>query len=290
MTALAAEPEALRYSEIQQSGIIDDRRVVEASGLARSHRVAGRMWTMNDGGSRPQLFALDANGVVEGAVVLGRARNVDWEALASFEHGGKAMLVVADIGDNLASRRYCTMYVVEEPGELQGQRVEPLRAIRFTYPEGPRDAEGLAVDPDNLTALVLSKRTIPARLYRVPLFASAENAILQAEHVADIAHLPQPTARDLERALPDKSWHWQPTAMDIAPDGNHAVILTYRAAYLYSREPQQSWPAALQNAPLRLDLGGIRLAEAAAFGYKDPSLFITVEGRRPPLYRFERNP
>jgi hypothetical protein len=68
------------------------------------------------------------------------------------------------------------------------------------------------------------------------------------------------------------------------------VILTYRGAYLFTRETPESWPDALQKPPLRLDLGDIALAEAATFGYNDDSLFITVEGRRPALYRSDRRP
>jgi hypothetical protein len=77
--------------------------------------------------------------------------------------------------------------------------------------------------------------------------------------------------------------------MDIAPDGSLLAILTYQGAYLYVREPVERWLDALQKSPVRLDIGGIELAEAVAFGNRNGSLFVTVEGRRPPLYRFDRN-
>ncbi len=289
VTALAAEPENTAYSPMQASGTIDDRRIVEASGLARSHRVPDRLWALNDGGSRPQLFAFGVDGKTHGSVTLQNAANIDWEDLASFEHDGKAWLLVADIGDNDARRAYCTLYLVEEPVELQNQRLEPLREIRFLYPEGPLDAEAITVDAESSSILILVKRTVPARLYRLALVPN-DDTTQMAELLGEVATLPQPTARDLERALPDQSWHWQPTAMDISNSGETVMILTYRGAYLFSRNTGEDWIDALQRPPVPLDLGGSALAEAAAFGYKDRSIFVTVEGRRPKLYRFEHEP
>jgi len=289
MTALAAEPEVTAYSPMQAIGTIDDRRIVEASGLARSHRVPDRLWALNDGGSGPQLFAFGIDGKAHGSILLNDAANVDWEDLASFEHDDRAWLLVADIGDNEARRPYCTLYLVEEPLHLQNQRLEPIHEVRFRYPEGPLDAEAIAVDAASGSILVLVKRTVPARLYRIALIANDDTPQL-AELLGEVASLPQPTARDLERALPDKIWHWQPTAMDISHSGETVMILTYRGAYLFPRHTGEDWIDALQRPPVPLDLGGIALAEAAAFGYKDRSIFVTVEGRRPMLYRYDRRP
>src|SRR5829696_10558968 len=49
----------------------------EASGIAVSQRVRGRLWTHNDSG--PVLFALDARGAVTARVRLTGASIVDWE-------------------------------------------------------------------------------------------------------------------------------------------------------------------------------------------------------------------
>lgn len=288
MTSLAAEPVGTAYSPIQVSSTIEDRRIVEASGLARSHLHADRLWVLNDGGSGPQLFAFGLDGKAHGSVSLRNATNTDWEDLASFEHDGKAWLLVGDTGDNEARRRHYTLYLVEEPAEPGGQKVAPLRRIRYTYPDGALDAEALAIDVASDSVYILVKRTVPARLYRVSLFASGETTQV-AVMLGEIASLPQPTQADLDNALAHQSWHWQPTAMDFARDGRMAVVLTYRGAYLFGRGPAESWQDALQEPPLRLDLGGIALAEAAAFGYND-SLFITVEGKKPPLYRIDPRP
>jgi hypothetical protein len=111
--AIADEAPGPHYAPLAVNGHIHDKRVVEASGLARSYLVQGRLWTINDGGSEPLLFAIGENGALQGAVRLRAGGNTDWEDLASFEQDGKSWLLVADIGDNGAQRRYCTLYIVE---------------------------------------------------------------------------------------------------------------------------------------------------------------------------------
>jgi hypothetical protein len=276
------------YSELTISGHIDDRRVVEASGLARSHLVRDRLWTINDGGSEPRLFAIGANGKKHGTVILRDGSNVDWEDLASFEHDGKAWLLIADIGDNEGKRRFCTLYIVEEPALARGQSVRAARKIHFAYPDGPLDAESVAVDVDNGEVLILVKRTVPARLYRLALFADAEDGRQIADLLGDVASIPQPDQATLDNALIEQSWHWQPTAMDISRDGRTAGILTYAGLYLFERQGGSTWFEALQNLPQSLSLGDVLLAESFAFG-DDDELFVTVEGHSPALYRRSRS-
>ncbi|MEQ9562997.1 MAG: hypothetical protein RLN69_10785, partial [Woeseiaceae bacterium] len=276
------------YTGITLAGRIVDGRIVEACGLARSHLVDDRLWVLNDGGSGAHLFAIDHEGKSLGSIELRDSNNRDWEDLASFEHEGKAWLLVADIGDNSALRRYCTLYIVEEPREVRGQSVVPARSLRFTYPDGPRDAESVSVDVDGGSVFVLVKRTIPARLYRIQLFPAddpADDVELQlAESIGDITSIPQPGNWDIVNALARSSWHWQPTAMDFSRDGRRAAILTYVGLYVYKRNDDASWFEALQQTPQSVSLGEIGLAEAVAFG-PDDSIFVTVEGPSPPLYR-----
>jgi hypothetical protein len=282
--ATADELPANVYTEITLAGRIEDRRIIEASGLARSHLANDRLWVLNDGGSEARLFAIDAAGKSLGSIELRNSRNIDWEDLASFEHKGKAWLLVADIGDNSADRRFCTLYIVEEPLDVRGQSVSPARSLRFTYPGGPRDAESVAVDVASGSVFVLVKRTIPARLYRIRLFPADSAEAQVAESIGDVTSIPQPANWDIVSAVARNSWHWQPTAMDFSRDGRRATILTYVGLYIFSRDDDASWFEALQQAPQSVNLGEIGLAEAVAFG-PDGNIFVTVEGSSPALYR-----
>jgi hypothetical protein len=269
-----------------QIGTLQDATITEASGLAVSFGQSGRLWALNDSGSPPILFAFAYDGTEHGSVLLTDARNIDWEDLAAFESGGQPRLLIADIGDNLGIRDHVTLYIVDEPG-LPAQTVTPSGRIDFRYPDGPRDAEAMAVDTSTQLAYVLSKRTIPAELYAIPLApgTGVENELVTATFLGTVATVPQPTAADLDRAFAEKNWFWQPTAMDFAADGKSAVILTYQAAYLYRRQDNEPWLTTLQRPPLVAELGSIKGAEAAVLDGRD--LIITVEARNAPLYRIE---
>lgn len=275
---------ALHDGVAVETGRMQNAVIHEASGLAVSRRKNGRLWTMNDGGSGAVLYALSDDGTEHGSVHLTNARNVDWEDLASFELDGTPWLLVADVGDNLANRDHVSIYIVEEP-DLSRPNAQSSRQIDFRYPDGPRDVEAVAVDASKRRIYLLSKRTVPARLYSVPLVTTAGNneGVVNASYLGIVASIPQPTQEDLDRALVEENWHWQPTAMDFSADGKTAIILTYPAVFLYKRRHDESWLQALQRTPARFELGGIREAEAAVLSLN--SIFLTVEATRAPIYR-----
>lgn len=270
---------------VNQTGTLQNSDISEANGLARSHRNEKILWAINDGGSPPTLYALGEDGSDLGSVRLSNASNVDWEDLASFESGSKSWLLVADIGDNEGVRNHATLYFVEEP-LLPQEELEPARQISFVYPDGPRDAEAIAVDVEHQQVLILTKRAIPAVLYAVPLQPPMDEEVI-AKRLGEIASIPQPTREDLDRAIPYNDWYWQPTGMDISKDGQSAVILSYSAIYKFERKAGESWFETMQSTPLRWPLGEIRGAEAVAFDDSGQSIFVTVEKHNAPLLRFD---
>jgi hypothetical protein len=153
-------------------GFLEDDVIDEASGLAASHNDADTLWVINDDGPAV-LHAISSTGKKVARVKLADARNRDWEDLASFRLRGDAYLLVADIGDNLRRRDELTLYLLPEP-DTNTSRTSEVRRIRFHYPDGPRDAEAIAVDVAKERALILSKRDIPAVLYSVSLADSAD--------------------------------------------------------------------------------------------------------------------
>ena len=267
-----------------QAGRIESTQVTEASGLARSTLRGDRFWVVNDGGSPPLLHAIGSDGRDEGRLRLEPAKNLDWESVASFELDGKHWLLVADTGDNDAVREHSTIYVVAEPPlhEREDAVAPPAWTIEFRWPDGPRDCEAVAVDSDGERILLLSKRSIPAELYELPIRPGLGGAVT-AIRLGAVDSLPQPTARDRESAPVELDWHWQPTAMDISPDGSSAVILTYRAVYHFERTGGEPWIAALRKPPSMIALEFE--AEAVAFVEDGSSVIVTVESPFAPLYQ-----
>ena len=269
-------------SAITIAGRLESKALDETSGLARSHRQEGLLWAVNDDGPAV-LYAVDTSGGKKGKVKISKASNRDWEDLASFTLDDLPYLLVADVGDNERRRKDVRLYVVEEP-EPDADKVKIAWRIEFSYPEGPRDAEAVAVDGVNERILVLTKRDIPAVLYALPLRPETDDTII-AERLGAIGTLPRPSKADVDNALVLKDWHWQPTGLDISSDDGSILILTYRGVYYYPRGPGESVPEVLGRPPFGLSLGRLRGAESIAFGHGNDVAYVTTERRNAPLLR-----
>jgi hypothetical protein len=169
-TGLAAAP---AWAAASQGPVVDrrvsDPRITESSGLAVSPTHDGVLWTHDDSGNPPLLFALTPAGRVTGTVRVAGVPNVDWEAMAAFRdaHGG-AFLAVADIGDNDAQRSAVEIDVVAEPDRLRDVVQAPRLRLRLRYPGGARDAETLLVDAARRRMFVVSKGLLSSTVYAVP--------------------------------------------------------------------------------------------------------------------------
>jgi len=283
ITCVACSSAEQSNDPLQQVASIETRELDEASGLAQSGIDGDLLWAMNDDGA-PLLYGIAHDGRYRGKISINGAENRDWEDLATFSYAGHAYIVIADIGDNEARREMLTLYIVAEPRSLNAA-VDVAWTIRFRYPDGPRDAESLAVDTEGEQIYVLSKRDIPAQLYALPLRPESAEPLV-AERVGDLHSLPQPSAEQQANAA-GSGWGWQPTAMDFAADGRYAVILTYQGVHLYTREAGQAWMVALAAKPLSLRLRNVGQAESIAIDSDRDAAFVTVEKERAPLYRID---
>lgn len=267
---------------------LDNEAINESSGLARSHRDPALLWTHNDSGGAAEAYALDASGHFLGTLAISPAINIDWEDMTSFVENGTPRLLLADIGDNYAARPLLNLYIVDEPDLANAARpftlnASVVRAIQVSYPDGPRDAEAIAVDSAEGAIYLLSKRDAVPRLYRLPL--NPMIPVVVAEALGEIS-IPRAASGS---AGADSFNHV--TSMDIADDGGALVLTTYTRGYLYTRTAEQSWQQALQQAPQSFDLPDYSQIEAVSFvgdsGNRDPdrAVFITSENLPAPLAR-----
>ncbi|MEM9208069.1 MAG: hypothetical protein AAGA61_02385 [Pseudomonadota bacterium] len=250
--------------------------VVEASGLACHEADAGRVWVMNDGGSEPVVYAVALDDGSDQGRIHTTASNVDWEDMTVLRDGENEQIVIGDIGDNGSNRDFVALYRLDEP-------TGATRELRFTYPEGSRDAEAIAIDARDGMAYVLTKRTLPAELYALPLEHWGRPEPVSARYLGPVNGLPLPSSTDRLLAHTRRSWHWQPTAMDISPDGSRIAILTYAAIYLFERGPDTTVGMAVQAPPRVFDLDGLRDGESLCLTSQD--VVITTEGTQPRLFR-----
>jgi len=307
------------------AGRLENPKIVEASGLAPSRRTDGILWTHNDSGHDPAIYAISTEGKHLGTVWPAGADNVDWEDIASFELGGRAYILIADLGDNRARRGNYSFYVIEEPdpAQLSPQKelIVPVAwQVPVAYPDGSHDCEAVAVDPGAAPdgsegrVYILLKREHPARLFTVPLKPaavvpsapislsvkanapagganSANNAgvipVQIAWQVAKLGEIPQPGAAQRLLPIPTGQYRGMPTSMDFSPDGRFAVVLTYGDVLLYPRRAGESWLAALLRKPVVLPPHRLGQAEAVCFSRDGKSIFVTEEAPRAKLLRYD---
>ncbi len=281
------------YSGPERAGQLAEPANLETSGLAVSTRNPGLLWTHNDSGGVPVLFALALDGSLRGSVQLQGVVNRDWEDVAAFTLDGQAWLMAAETGDNYAKHAQSALHVVAEPAAAQLNPAKPLGVlpaytINFVYEDGPRDCEAVAVDVRERAVYLLTKRDRPNRLYRLPLAAAASGRPAVAHCIGTAWTFPQPDA--LQRLSPMlsialSSW---PTAMNFMPDGSGALVLTYGALYFFPRHAGESWADALAHQPATLPPFSLPQAEALAVTPDGAAIYLASE-RTPLLLRYSRS-
>lgn len=235
----------------------------ELSGLTRSLATDEWLWAHNDSGDTARLFRVGLDGSDGGVVDVPQATHIDWEDIATLRWQGEPALLIGDIGDNNAQRPAITVYAVRDPG-AGGTTAPLLWQLNVRYPNGPRDAEGLAVDPLNGDILILSKRERPPVVYRLPMpmHTPEPGAVVTAERLGPVLHLPAPTGIDLADDPVYGLFRDWPTAFDIAPDGLSAIVTTYKDAHRYVRRADEGWELAFARKPQRIKLPQWKQTEA----------------------------
>jgi len=105
-----------------------EKEVSESSGLLF---VDGTLWTFNDSGGDPVLYAIDtSDGKIVRHVVIGNARNEDWEAIAC----DRRYVYIGDVGNNKGHRRILSIYRISR-AQLQIPSLKEIKAetISFEY-------------------------------------------------------------------------------------------------------------------------------------------------------------
>ncbi|MBW8366600.1 MAG: hypothetical protein K0M70_01925 [Arenimonas sp.] len=284
LALLLSDPSlAARWGSPELAGLVTHEAMDEISGLAASRTHPGRYWAINDSGNTAQLHLMDDRGRHQASVDVVGAKNVDWEDLASFELDGRNYLLVSDTGDNGGIRQDLALHVFEEPSDLTGPATLAW-TVRFRWPDGPRDCEAAAVDPVRGEILLVSKKRVPAQLFRVPLKNDGSEAV--AEKLGTLSGIQQPDAGDLARSPLYGRYRAQITAADLSPNGRVLAVLSYRSIHFLVRGRDESWKRALAASLPHLSLPWIPQAEALAFSLDGQEMFIASEQLPSPLFRY----
>jgi hypothetical protein len=168
LTWLAVAP-ARAESGVTEVCRFSDQRLVEISGLAWSPTHPGVIWTHNDSGGGPYIYAIDARTCRTLARVrISGVPARDIEAIAPGRDAkGRPVLWVADIGDNNDSWPYVMIYRIREPSTIASVTV-PARTYRVRYADRPHNAETLLASPSSPQLWIVTKQLAHGSLYILP--------------------------------------------------------------------------------------------------------------------------
>lgn len=268
--ASAAVAQGVHPIEYRSMGPFESPALSESSGVAVSRAYPGLLWTHNDSGDQPRIYAAGLAGEDLGTYTVKGAAAIDWEDIAlgpcPDSREGPHCLYVADTGDNMEHRENVVVYVFAEPRpQARGASgvTEVARPIRIRYPDGAHDVEALAVSAEGDLLLISKGRTPPVIAYSVSHLDINQQLITATV----IDTLPIPAEAGLMN---------QVTAAAISPFGGLLAVRTYSQIFFF-RRIGTSWQqtGAVCNIGLRqpqgesvdfLDSTSVVLASEAALG------------------------
>lgn len=253
---------------------IADPRITEASGIAAGIVDPGVVYVHNDSGDSARFFALDVRtGRTVATYAVPGASNVDWEDIAAArDRRGVASVWLADIGDNDTRRADVRIYRVDEP--RPGAPLGQPEVWRLRYPDGPHDAESLAVAPGGAAFIVTKSLLGSSAVYAVPARPAASVQTLRK--IGDIRFTLTGTPGG-----PNVVGQLTATGATFSRDGTVFAVRTYTDAYLW-RVVRGDVAAALRAAPVRLALPAQPQGEGIAVD--GSRLLVDSEGRGSAVY------
>lgn len=264
---------------------IASKTLVEASGLVASFKNPGVLFSHNDSGGSPLIFALSLAGEDLGEYRLRGATLIDWEdiAVGPSTRDGEWYLYVADAGNNGIKRDVISIYRAREPEVALNQvplarEIEDVTRFDFFYPKHAKpDCEAFFIDPWSGDGYFITKprRGAPSVFRAQAPFTSGSPTEL--EPVTQLTHI------DDNLIFPALV-----TAADISRDGRQILVRTYLHAYLYHRDEKESIETALSRAPCEVPIAVETQGESIAFLPDAMSFVTTSEGRHSRLHFFER--
>ena len=272
------------YSRPVQVGRIETPDITESSGLSASE-CQDVLWTHNDAGNGPLVYAMDLKGKHLGVWRVTGASSVDWESIATYKDAsGNCQLLIGDIGDNDLTRPEVSIYRIPEPtintDTAAATSAKPLTTagadvMRIKYADGSQNAETLLVRPKTGDVYIVTKaKQGPAAVHRVkPSFGNAAPAV--TERVATVS-------------LPTKP-EGLITGGSLSPDGNRVMLCDVQRGYELklpggALSPDDIW----SQTPVPVDIGDRKQGEGVSYGRDGLSLYATSEKRNAPIYMIKR--
>lgn len=201
------------------------KKISESSAVEVTEK-SDLIWTLEDSGNEPQLFALNKKGKIINTLHITNIQNTDWEDLTSDKQGN---LYIGDFGNNDNSRKDLSIYKITA-SDLTKKETTVAETVSFFYPEQtlfpPKkserfyDVEAFFISGDYFylfTKNRSSKFDGTTLLYQVPNKAGNHPAKLLSSFKTC-----------------DNFNHCAITSADISPDGGKVALLSADKVWIFS--------------------------------------------------------
>jgi hypothetical protein len=211
---------------VSQAVILADTRLLESSGVALSRSIPGVLFTINDSGNDPIVYATDTTGRSIGAWLVPQATNRDWETITVGPCPSGSCIYLGDTGDNRELQASVRIYRIPEPAQLGPFLSEVstgstnLDSLVLQYPDGPHDVEAMYLDDAGAIYLVSKGRTKGVLVFRIPPTAWSGPGTVTAD-LLDSLPLPSRNSGD-----------WVTDAARL-PGTSRVVVRTYNTLYFF---------------------------------------------------------
>jgi hypothetical protein len=264
------------------TGTLQDREMDETSGIAASGINEDIYYIHNDSGDTSRFFAIKPDGHLVSTIYFhGDPKEVqgvhDCEdiAVGPGPDSGKSYVYMGDIGDNYSVRKYITVYRMEEKTAWADEKTTHIAKaipIHFKYPDGPKDAETLMIDPVEKLIIIVSKRRDSVGVYTSPLSYKIDDTLML-------------TKRCMLFFSGIKPFKWI-TAGDISKDGTQVLLKSYVKVYYWKRQPNEHIWQTLKRKPLELPYTMEKQGEGIGFTPDGKGYYCVSEGVFTPVYYY----
>ncbi|WP_214069954.1 hypothetical protein [Mucilaginibacter sp. dw_454] len=268
--------------EIVQTGTLQDKAMDETSGIAASSVNKDIYYVHNDSGDTSRFFAITPEGKLITTLYykgdpterLG-VKDCEDIAVGPGPDKNKSYVYVGDIGDNSAVRKYLTVYrVPEQSSWTKGGNINVAATpIHLKYPDGPKDAETLMIDPIQKLIYIVSKRHDTVSVYTSPLNYKAGDTVMLTHR-----------AKLFFKGYKPFKWI---TAGDVSKDGKQVLLRSYEKVYYWKREANEPMWQTLQRTPAEPEYKQEKQGEAIGFTPDGRGYYTTSEGVYAPIYFYK---
>lgn len=280
LVAYARHKHEDRHSNIV--GRLPTRDMDEISGIAASGINQNLYYVHNDSGDTSRFFAIYPSGKLRSTVYFtGDPKEkkygvCDCEdiAVGPGPVKGKSYVYMGDIGDNDADRKYLTVYRMEEQKEWANESTYHTTAvpIHLKYPDGPKDAETLMVDPVEKLIYIVSKRHDTVGVYTTPLIYRPDDTVML-------------TKRSKLFFPGIKPFKWI-TAGDISKDGQQVLLKSYNKVYYWKRDHNEPIWKTVQKPWKIMPYEEEKQGEGIGFAPDGKGYYTCSEGVYTPIYYY----